>query len=163
MSNSAPKSPRDVSTRQISKVAAVAASSAALFLGVGRALAEEEAAAAEAAVVAVAVEAAPAVVAPVAVPTPKFDYSKFKVAFERVNLDFGQFLGKKATIVFNMKIDDPQTVLQFPDLLEIYNRYKAQGLNALATPQHLYTSTPLHLYTSTPLHLYPSTPLQPEG
>jgi glutathione peroxidase len=33
-----------------------------------------------------------------------------------------------------MKIDDPQTILQFPDIMEIYKRYKSQGLNVLAFP-----------------------------
>eukprot|EP00597_Dinobryon_sp_UTEXLB2267_P005590 CAMPEP_0170080412 /NCGR_PEP_ID=MMETSP0019_2-20121128/16563_1 /TAXON_ID=98059 /ORGANISM="Dinobryon sp., Strain UTEXLB2267" /LENGTH=185 /DNA_ID=CAMNT_0010294383 /DNA_START=375 /DNA_END=932 /DNA_ORIENTATION=+ len=33
-----------------------------------------------------------------------------------------------------MKIDDPQTVLQFPDLLEIFNKYADKGLNVLAFP-----------------------------
>mmetsp|Transcript_27730 Transcript_27730/g.46619 ORF Transcript_27730/g.46619 Transcript_27730/m.46619 type:complete len:331 (+) Transcript_27730:87-1079(+) len=62
------------------------------------------------------------------------DYGTFKIPYEHVNQEFRQYLGKKATIVFNMKIDDPQTVTQFPDLLEIYKRYKSEGLNVHAFP-----------------------------
>lgn len=62
------------------------------------------------------------------------DFGKFKLPYFRENYDFQQFLGKKATIVFNMKIDDPQTVSQFPDLAEIYRKYKNQGLNVHAFP-----------------------------
>jgi len=59
---------------------------------------------------------------------------QLRVPYDHVNLPIRDFLGKKATIVFNMKIDDPQTVLQFPDLLEIYNKYSSKGLNVLAFP-----------------------------
>jgi len=65
---------------------------------------------------------------------PTVDFGQLKVPYEHVNLEFKQFLGKKATIVFNMKIDDPQTILQFPDIIEIYKRYKSQGLNVMAFP-----------------------------
>lgn len=63
-----------------------------------------------------------------------YDFGAFKLPYFRQNLEFRQFLGNKATIVFNMKIDDPQTVLQFPDLQEIYTKYKAAGLNVHAFP-----------------------------
>ena len=59
---------------------------------------------------------------------------QLRVPYDHVNLPIKDFLGKKATIVFNMKIDDPQTVLQFPDLLEIYKKYSSKGLNVLAFP-----------------------------
>eukprot|EP01038_Epipyxis_sp_PR26KG_P007217 gene7217-9848_t len=61
------------------------------------------------------------------------DYGEFKLPYNHVNIPFKQFLGK-ATIVFNMKIDDPQTVLQFPDLLEIYKKYSKDGLTVHAFP-----------------------------
>ena len=64
----------------------------------------------------------------------EYDFGAFKLPYNHENLDFRQFLGKKATIVFNMKIDDPQTVLQFPDLAEIYRTYKNEGLNVHAFP-----------------------------
>ena len=64
----------------------------------------------------------------------RIDFGQLKVPYEHVNFEFKQFIGKKATIVFNMKIDDPQTILQFPDIMEIYKRYKSQGLNVLAFP-----------------------------
>ena len=62
------------------------------------------------------------------------DFGAFKLPYNHENLSFKQFLGKKVTIVFNMKIDDSQTVLQFPSLLEIYNKYSKDGLNVLAFP-----------------------------
>lgn len=69
------------------------------------------------------------------IPTkPKVDFGSMKIPYDHVNYPLKDFLGKKATIVFNMKIDDPQTVLQFPDLVEIYKRYKEKGLNVLSFP-----------------------------
>ena len=64
----------------------------------------------------------------------KVNVKGLKVPYNHENLPFGDFLGKKATIVFNMKIDDPQTVTQFPTLLEIYKKYSPQGLNVHAFP-----------------------------
>lgn len=64
----------------------------------------------------------------------EYDFGAFKLPYNHENLEFRQFLGKKATILFNMKIDDPQTVLQFPDLAEIYRTYKSAGLNVHAFP-----------------------------
>lgn len=61
------------------------------------------------------------------------NWKAFKLPYEHENLEFGEFLGK-ATILFNMKIDDPQTVNQFPGLLEVYNKYKDQGLNVQGFP-----------------------------
>lgn len=62
------------------------------------------------------------------------DIDSFKLPYEHQNLPFKQFLGKKATIIFNMKIDDPQTMLQFPSINEIYAKYSKDGLNAMAFP-----------------------------
>lgn len=62
------------------------------------------------------------------------NFGNYRVPLNHVNLDVKQFLGPKATIVFNMKIDDPQTQLQFPNLLEIYKKYNKDGLNVLAFP-----------------------------
>jgi glutathione peroxidase len=62
------------------------------------------------------------------------DFGAFKLPYNHQNVELRPFLGKKATILFNMKIDDPQTVLQFPDLAEIYRKYKAQGLNVHTFP-----------------------------
>ena len=63
-----------------------------------------------------------------------YDMGSFKLPYNHENLLFKDFLGKKATIVFNMKIDDPQTVTQFPNLLEIYKKYAKDGLNVHAFP-----------------------------
>ena len=64
----------------------------------------------------------------------KVDVKSLRVPYNHENVEFGPFLGKKATIIFNMKIDDPQTVLQFPTLKEIYNKYAKDGLNVHAFP-----------------------------
>jgi hypothetical protein len=62
------------------------------------------------------------------------DFGSFKLPYFHENFDFKQFLGSKATIIFNMKIDDPQTVLQFPELAEIYRKYHYMGLNVHTFP-----------------------------
>ena len=65
----------------------------------------------------------------------KVDYKSFKLPYDHQNIALSQFIGdNKATILFNMKIDDSQTQLQFPSLGEIYRKYKAQGLGVLAFP-----------------------------
>ena len=65
----------------------------------------------------------------------KIDYGSFKLPYDHNNIPLRQFIGdNKATILFNMKIDDSQTQLQFPSLGEIYRKYKAQGLGVLAFP-----------------------------
>ena len=63
----------------------------------------------------------------------KVDFGSFKLPYNHENLLFRDFLGK-ATIVFNMKLDDPQTATQFPELKEIYNRYSKDGLKVHAFP-----------------------------
>lgn len=62
------------------------------------------------------------------------DYGAFKLPYNHNNLEFKQFIGEKATILFNMKLDDPQTVTNFPILAEIFQKYKNQGLNVHAFP-----------------------------
>jgi hypothetical protein len=59
--------------------------------------------------------------------------SQLKLPYKHVNVPLKDFLGTKATVVFNMKIDDPQTS-QFSDLNEIYKKYKDEGLNMIAFP-----------------------------
>lgn len=63
------------------------------------------------------------------------DYGAFKLPYNHVNAELKQFIrGNKATILFNMKLDDSQTQLQFPSLAEIYRKYKKEGLGVLAFP-----------------------------
>lgn len=62
------------------------------------------------------------------------DLGSYKLPYNHQNLAFKKFIGSKATIVFNMKIDDPQTIAQFPAINEIYNKYKNLGLNIHAFP-----------------------------
>jgi glutathione peroxidase len=81
------------------------------------------------------IEAAPVTVpAAVAKVLPPFEPNTIKLPYSRNNVPFADFVGKKATIIFNMKIDDPQTVSQFPQLTEIFNKYSSEGLNVLAFP-----------------------------
>ena len=53
----------------------------------------------------------------------KIDVESIKLPYNHENLPLSKFLGK-ATIVVNMKLDDPQTATQFPSILEIYNKKK---------------------------------------
>lgn len=64
----------------------------------------------------------------------KIPTDSIRLPYFHENIPMSTFLGSKATIIFNMKIDDPQTVTQFPDLVEMYNLYKNSGLNVLAFP-----------------------------
>ena len=68
------------------------------------------------------------------VAAPVVDIATLKLPYFRENLEFKEFLGKRATMLFNMKIDDPQTVNQFPELAEIFRTYRNQGLNVHAFP-----------------------------
>ena len=58
----------------------------------------------------------------------------FKLPYMHENLQWQQFLGSTATVIFNMKIDDPQTVSQMPSLAELYKKYSDKGLRVLAFP-----------------------------
>jgi glutathione peroxidase len=63
------------------------------------------------------------------------DYTAFKLPYNHENIELKKFMGSnKATILFNMKIDDSQTQIQFPSLGEIYRKYKGAGLGVLAFP-----------------------------
>jgi glutathione peroxidase len=65
----------------------------------------------------------------------KVDYGAFKMPYNHENIELKRFIGNnKATIIFNMKIDDSQTQLQFPSLAEIFRKYKKEGLGVLAFP-----------------------------
>eukprot|EP01041_Mallomonas_annulata_P000731 gene731-1405_t len=61
------------------------------------------------------------------------DYTAFKLPYNHENLPLKEFLGK-ATIVSNMKLDDPQTPTQYPILIEVFNKYQKDGLNLLIFP-----------------------------
>lgn len=56
-----------------------------------------------------------------------------KVPYGRENYGIKKYLGK-ATLVVNMKLDDPQTSIQYPALTEIFNKYSKDGLNILVFP-----------------------------
>ena len=56
------------------------------------------------------------------------DWGAFKVPVFHNNQNFKDYIGKKATILFNVKIDDSQTPAQFPAMGEILRKYKGSGL-----------------------------------
>lgn len=62
------------------------------------------------------------------------DFGAFKVPFFHSNIPMKKILGEKATVVVNMKLDDPQTAFQFPGLTDLYSKYVAKGLNVLIFP-----------------------------
>ena len=62
------------------------------------------------------------------------DFGAFRVPFNHENLPLSEFLGTRATLVANLKLDDPQTVSQFPALREIFDKYADAGLNVLIFP-----------------------------
>lgn len=66
--------------------------------------------------------------------TEDFEVKKFKIPYNHVNMDVEKFIGSKASVVFNMKLDDPQTKFQFPGMVELFEKFKDQGLNVLAFP-----------------------------
>ena len=69
------------------------------------------------------------------------DFGAFRVPYNHENLPLREFLGKKATLVVNIKLDDPQTVAQFPALREIFDKYADAGLGVLVFPTE-QVSTP---------------------
>lgn len=62
------------------------------------------------------------------------DFGSFKVPYFHSNIPVSKVLGEKATVVVNMKLDDPQTAFQFPGLTDLYNQYGKRGLNVLIFP-----------------------------
>jgi len=66
--------------------------------------------------------------APAPPPTPSFD-----VPFRGEPTPIKPFLGR-ASIVVNVKFDDPATLDQLPGLQALYARYNAEGLHVLAFP-----------------------------
>jgi glutathione peroxidase len=66
-------------------------------------------------------------------PLPDYDFGSFKLPYNHENVPLGELLGK-ATVVCNIKLDDPQTVMQYPALREIYEKYVDQGLSVLVFP-----------------------------
>lgn len=63
----------------------------------------------------------------------KVDYNTIRLPINHENFPSKDFFGK-ATLVINMKLDDPQTVVQFPSIVEIYNKYSKDGLHVLIFP-----------------------------
>ena len=66
-------------------------------------------------------------------PKQKIDIASIKLPYNHENFPAKQFLGI-ATVVVNMKLDDPQTSTQYPTISEIYDRYAKEGLHVLIFP-----------------------------
>ena len=62
-----------------------------------------------------------------------FHVETIRVPYGHENFPMKNYLGK-ATLVINMKLDDPQTSTQFPALKEIFEKYSNDGLNVLVFP-----------------------------
>ena len=61
------------------------------------------------------------------------DIGSLKVPYGHENVQIKDYLGK-ATIVSNMKLDDPQTPTQYPVLIEVFKTYEKDGLRLLIFP-----------------------------
>eukprot|EP01031_Cornospumella_fuschlensis_P037135 gene37135-45077_t len=67
-------------------------------------------------------------------PTPVQTIRDIKLPYEHVNIPLKEFLGKKATLVVNIKLDDPQSNTQLTQVKELYDQFKDSGLNVLLFP-----------------------------
>ncbi|CAN0151887.1 unnamed protein product [Scytosiphon promiscuus] len=133
---------RGASTRLEFGAGLGAAAAAAVVLGgrIGSALAEESAtagAAAPAIVPAAAEEAAPAAAAVAAAPPaetrPLRDLG-FEVPYTGKSVPLTKFLGSRATLVVNPKLDDPEALHQMPGITKMASEYSKDGLNVLLFP-----------------------------
>mmetsp|Transcript_112872 Transcript_112872/g.205136 ORF Transcript_112872/g.205136 Transcript_112872/m.205136 type:complete len:397 (-) Transcript_112872:186-1376(-) len=70
------------------------------------------------------------------VPVPQVAKSAndFRVIFRNEVEPMSRFMGPKATIITNVKYDDPETAGQLPELVRLHDIYASQGLHILAFP-----------------------------
>jgi len=65
---------------------------------------------------------------------PEGDISDLTVPVKGKGVKLGSLLGESATIVMNIKLDDPETITQVPALKALVAQYKANGLRAILIP-----------------------------
>eukprot|EP00904_Undaria_pinnatifida_P002745 jgi/Undpi1/12471/HiC_scaffold_5.g02142.m1 len=78
------------------------------------------------------VDAAPVVAA--AVEGPALRDLGFEVPYTGKMVPLNKFIGAKATLVVNPKIDDPESLHQMPGITKLASDYASQGLNVLLFP-----------------------------
>lgn len=66
--------------------------------------------------------------------TPEGDVADLGVPLKGKNIKLGKLMGETATIVMNIKLDDPETITQIPALKAMVAQYKDQGLRAILVP-----------------------------
>ena len=67
-------------------------------------------------------------------PPPGPTAKDFDVPFRGEPASIAPFIGKRATVVVNVKYDDPLTIEQMPALEGLFARHAKEGLNVLAFP-----------------------------
>ena len=66
--------------------------------------------------------------------TPEGDLFDLTVPVKGKGVKLANLLGDSATVVMNIKLDDPETINQIPALKALVATYKAQGLRAILIP-----------------------------
>jgi hypothetical protein len=66
--------------------------------------------------------------------TPEGDLFDLTVPVKGKGVKLANLLGDSATVVMNIKLDDPETINQIPALKALVAAYKAQGLRAILIP-----------------------------
>jgi len=64
----------------------------------------------------------------------KSSAGEFSVPYNGKEVELGKFLGSKATLIVNTKIDDPASLQQMPALVAVTQLYGKKGLGVLAFP-----------------------------
>lgn len=65
---------------------------------------------------------------------PEGEISDLKVPVKGKDVKLGALMGDAATIVMNIKLDDPETITQVPALRALVAQYQEQGLRAILVP-----------------------------
>jgi len=66
--------------------------------------------------------------------TPEGDIGDLKIPVKGKDVKLGSLMGETATIVMNIKLDDPETITQIPALRALVAQYQEQGLRAILIP-----------------------------
>ena len=65
---------------------------------------------------------------------PEGEVSDLKIPVKGKDVKLGSLMGETATIVMNIKLDDPETITQLPALRALVAQYQEQGLRAILVP-----------------------------